>query len=474
MRRAARKNHERRVASADDRSSEKFGPPVGTRAKLFARRGWVVCSLFIFFFSARAQGQNIVPDTVLSPNSFFIGGSLLSNISFAQIPALDGSALCGTFKQGGNDAFGGFLGTTFPLTGKFSIAPELEYDNLSTALPTNASPTNQMPEILAPDGVSFEQVNRTRTYTATLSMAAIAGMVSFAPIAGLHLSAGPFAGVLLQHSFLETEHIESPANAVYAENNLPDRTIGSGALPNVNSFQFGLALQAGYEFSVEPNVGLSPSVGWMIPFTNISAGSLHLYPASASLELVYHVPEASEPKIPVPASVPAHPQVATPSSPSVPKHEALEVSIKALGVEDNGEQVTEPVLSIERTHVTEVYPMLHYVFFNDGSASIPARYDLSNAQTRGAFNEKTLFKDDALEIHHHVLDIIGHRLREDTSASITLVGARSEHSPGDSASGPGIAMARAKSMQDYLANVWGISRDRMLFQARGLPEAASE
>src|SRR5487761_2235030 len=93
----------------------------------------------------------------------------------------------------------------------------------------------------------------------------------------------------------------------------------------------------------------------------------------------------------------------------VPKPAMLEVSIHALGVEGNGREVSEPVISIERTHVTEVYPMLHYVFFGDGSARIPERYDLETAQTRQSFNEKDLYTDNALEIHHHVLDIIGKR-----------------------------------------------------------------
>ena len=463
MRRAARKIHERRIASSIRRRRVLF------RANKFVQRTVVLCVLLRC--SCVAQAQNIIP---AQGRVYFIGGSLLSNISTAQIDALDGSALCGVFQHGGGSKFGGFLGIAVPLFGTFSLAPELEYDDLSSSSTINAWQTNQMPQILAADGSSYANVARTRTYAASVTMAAVAGMLSYQPIEHLHVSGGPFAGVLIQHSFLETEQILSPIDAVYAENNLHTRTIyPSGPIPNVNSFQFGLALRAAYEFPVEPNIGLSPSVGWMIPFTNISAGGLHVFPANASLELVFHVPGAAQKERAVPASLP-NPTIAASPTPSVPKHEAMEVSIKALGVEENGQQVSEPVLSIERTHVTEVYPMLHYVFFDDGSASIPARYDQSSAQTRASFNEKSLFKDDALEIHHHVLDIIGYRLVEYPNASVTLVGAMSEHSSGDSIAGPTIAMARAKAIQDYLTNVWGISRDRGHLRARVLPDAASD
>jgi outer membrane protein OmpA-like peptidoglycan-associated protein len=122
----------------------------------------------------------------------------------------------------------------------------------------------------------------------------------------------------------------------------------------------------------------------------------------------------------------------------------------------------------------EVYPMLHYVFFDDGSSEIPERYHRETAATRNNFLEKDLFTANALEIHHHVLDILGERLAANPEASVTLVGTRSEHSLNDSLFGAVIALDRAKSVQDYLATVWGISRERLRLREHGLPEVASD
>ncbi|HZK75297.1 MAG TPA: OmpA family protein [Candidatus Kapabacteria bacterium] len=403
-----------------------------------------------------------------------MGGSFATNVGSAAIPALDGSYLCGEFQSGRKNAPGGFGGMTFPLTGKFSIDAKLQYNDLSTSFDILATPTLNTPLARAPDG-SYVTITRRRAYLANLSLAGISGLLSYSLVPQLCLSAGPFVGFLIRHSYQETEYIVSPSDAVYAENNLPVRTIDAGSLPN--SLQYGIELNASYELPFQPNIGLRPSLGMMIPFTTISAGSLRSYPISASLELVYHLSEPAAMELPREPEMPI--AVATASSPKLPiaaapRHEMLQVSIHALGVSDDGREVSEPVLIIERTHVTEVYPMLHYVFFGDGSSTIPERYHLESAQTRGSFNEKNLYTDNALEIHHHVLDIIGKRLSENPEASITLVGARSEHSPGDSAQAPTIAMDRARTIQNYLATVWGISRDRIHLRARALPEAASD
>src|SRR5947208_1404281 len=109
-----------------------------------------------------------------------------------------------------------------------------------------------------------------------------------------------------------------------------------------------------------------------------------------------------------------------------------------MGVNDDGSEVAEPVISVERLHVTEVYPMLHYVFFDDGSSQIPTRYHQRSANARSGFNEHDLFTAGAMEIHHHLLDILGKRLAENPTTSVTLLGTRSLHSAGD-ASSPSIA-----------------------------------
>ncbi len=443
--------------------------------------------LFFAVMSCVANGSLHAQD---QRPSYFIGGSFASNIGFANIQAYDGSDLCGVFHHGSQGAPSGFGGITFPLAGKFSIDAKLEYDNLSSSFNILANPTGDMPNARDPNTDQPVPVTRERYYDANIDMAAGAVLLSYSIFPMLRVSAGPYLGYLVNRSYNETEALIPPTDpsAVYVNYGTPTRPISSGTITTINPLQAGMEFSASLELPFEPHLALRPSIGASVPFTAFSSifspipiGGLNLVTVGASVSLVYHLsePPVQEPAPAIVNNIPAPQQaepkpVETPSSPAPPKRAMLTVSVKALGVGNDGREVSEPVISIERTHVTEVYPMLHYVFFDDGSSQIPERYHRETAGTRGNFHEKDLFTANALEIHHHVLDILGERLEKNPEASVTLTGTRSEHSPDDSLLWSVISMNRAKSVQDYLVNVWGITRERLRVRERGLPEIASD
>ena len=375
--------------------------PLPLRASILKARGCVVLFLCVMVCvvngSLHAQGQK---------PSLFIGGSFASNKANASIDALDGKSPCGIFQNGNGGAPSMFGGITFPFTDKFSIDAKLEYDNLSTALETPAtSIVKNTPLAYNLFNGSYDSILRNRYYNASLGTVGVAALVSYSIFSRLKISAGPFLGVLLQHSYNETEGLVYPADstAVY-KTGLPTRTIANATISNVNTLQTGIELAASYELPFEPHLALRPSFGATIPFTPITS-HLYVYTIGASISLVYHFsePTVQEPapaivnNIPIPQQAESKPvETPVPSSPLSPKRAMLTVSVKALGVGDDGREVSEPVISIERTHVTEVYPMLHYVFFDDGSSEIPERYHHETAATRDNFHEKDLFTANAL------------------------------------------------------------------------------
>lgn len=414
--------------------------------------------------------------------SIFGGGSIAQNFAKESVLAFDnGLVQCGIYRHGSGITPNFFGGLTIPFESKWSIVPEINFANLSSGSRIIAHETPLTPQAYDTATHQYVSITRSRNYTATIRQLGISMMASYSIASRANISAGPFFGYLLDHSYLETENITSPSTAVYSDG-YNTRTISSGDISGVNAFQFGMALEASYAIPVEPHLALRPSLNAIFPFTRINP-SLWTYVIKGSLALEYHfenlfAPEpappivaatvhAIEPPMPAPKPLPTVP--ITP-----PKKTMLAVSVKALGIEKSGKEVSEPVISIEREHVTEVYPMLHYIFFDDGSSDIPSRYYISTPSTRESFNEKDLYTSNALDIHHHVLDILGKRLIENATASVTLVGTRSEHSEGDSTQGNTVALARAKSVQEYLADVWGISRSRLYLRTLTLPEIASD
>jgi len=424
------------------------------------------CALFLL--SSNLHAQNVEHTT------YFIGSSFALNHRSDNILAYDGSTKCGVFTTGDKNAFNFFAGANLPLSRLWSITAKAEYRDFSTSF--DDTPDSALPSIYLAQG-NYTNVKRQRVYDATVHVASISGLVSYALFPALHLSGGLFSGYFLKHSYSESEKLLSPSNARYAGTFLTHRDIVNNGNVSVPSFTGGLEFEASYELPFQPHVSMRPSVGVTIPFQAIldNGGPLHLLAPTASLAFVYHPPVKVQEQPPqlVWDSLLVAPTPST-AAKEEKKKSMLSVSIKALGIDQDGREVGEPVLSIERVHVTEVYPMLHYVFFDDGSAEIPARYHRTTPTTRSSFDERALYTANALDIHHNVLDILGHRLAASPKASITIVGSRSEHSPLDSAKGIAIASGRAEAVRDYLASVWGISPSRLHIKARGLPEIASD
>ncbi|MEM8521907.1 outer membrane beta-barrel protein [Flavobacterium sp. PL12] len=128
------------------------------------------------------------------------------------------------------------------------------------------------------------------------------------------------------------------------------------------------------------------------------------------------------------------------------------------------------------SRMTEIFPLRNYVFFNEGSTEIPNRYVTLN-KTQAAN-----FKEDQLElfapknladrskrqmtVYYNVLNILGQRMQQNPSATITLIGSSNK---GNS---DGIVMA--ESVKSYLVNVFDINSTRIATKGQEKPNIPSE
>ncbi|HAF27868.1 MAG TPA: flagellar motor protein MotB [Bacteroidales bacterium] len=130
----------------------------------------------------------------------------------------------------------------------------------------------------------------------------------------------------------------------------------------------------------------------------------------------------------------------------------------------------------EERRVDEIFPIRNYVFFDLGSTEIPDRYVLINKRQVKDFKEDQLevFKpkklsgrsDREMIVYYNVMNILGDRMVRFPSSTITLVGS-SKTSQED-----GKAMAR--SIQQYLVDIFGIDASRIKVEARDKPKIPSE
>lgn len=127
--------------------------------------------------------------------------------------------------------------------------------------------------------------------------------------------------------------------------------------------------------------------------------------------------------------------------------------------------------------VKETFALRNSVFFDNGSAAIPARYvQLSNSNAQ-LFNEDQLQQNQPanltngrsarqMAVYHNILNIMGDRLRANPNSNITLTGA--------SGNNPAEGKMMAENIKQYLVNAFGINASRITTVGRDKPVIPSE
>jgi outer membrane protein OmpA-like peptidoglycan-associated protein len=156
-----------------------------------------------------------------------------------------------------------------------------------------------------------------------------------------------------------------------------------------------------------------------------------------------------------------------------PVKESVNPPIKALDVTFT---VIAPKPILHKQIVSETLPLLNYVFFDEGSSSIPSRYTLLSRDRAITFKEvqlqnanmqsNDLRSNRQMETYYNVLNIIGDRMRFDPTITITLSGA--------SLNGPIEGKAFASAIKDYLTGIFDITESRIAVNGRTKPLIPSE
>jgi outer membrane protein OmpA-like peptidoglycan-associated protein len=241
----------------------------------------------------------------------------------------------------------------------------------------------------------------------------------------------------------------------------------SGELPRARSILPSLRATIGAEFPLSSRLFASPILAAHIPLTGLTPyWNLISVGGGIRLRYVFAPQEQIEEYIDtirIPTIV-ERPQ---------PKPK-LQAEIRAVGISTGGIEEEVIRLDVEEVKARVALPMLNYIFFNEGSAEIPSRYQ----QFPTAEDAKSYFKgttdrrrEKLLDIYTESLNIIGSRLSANPAARITLVGSTSN--TGREKNALDLAQKRAETIKNYLVRIWNIAADRIKIQARLLPEKPS-
>jgi outer membrane protein OmpA-like peptidoglycan-associated protein len=138
--------------------------------------------------------------------------------------------------------------------------------------------------------------------------------------------------------------------------------------------------------------------------------------------------------------------------------------------------VKAPKMVMDNREVSETLPLLNYVFFDEGSTTIPSRYVTLNQADAASFREVQLQNAQTvstsgrssrqLNVYYNILNILGDRMRSNPNTSVDLSGA--------SMNGPEEGKLFAEEIKSYLVSKFDVNSSRITTQGRTKPLIPSE
>jgi outer membrane protein OmpA-like peptidoglycan-associated protein len=380
-------------------------------------------------------------------------------VDFPQVPSC-----CPRFESGSGFGYNFGLLYDLPLSENWLLQFRGIYQNLSGTLTTVEPTVVSSPEGHATDG-SFEH-----SVEAMFASAGLQPMLGYRITKRFLLSLGFDAAYLLSKDFEQKETLKEPSFGTFYGTNKRVRNEYSGTLSNPSSFLISAVFSVGYYFPLnkEESFYLVPEINYFYGFTDIASDiNWKVNQLTAGIALKWAPRKVKPPKV----APPPPPPPPLPLPPPPPQQPILDAHIVAVAVDENGMESPMAKLKVEQFLTSRMHPLLNYVFFDENSSQLPARYiRLTKDETR-KFNVRKLYNKSTLDVYHNVLNIVGKRVKMYPQAEITLVGCNTDLGPekGNTA----LSKSRAESVKDYLVNVWGIPSSRITVKSRNLPEIPS-
>lgn len=424
------------------------------------------------------------------------------NIHSSDFIALPGVPNCCPQFTGG-EGFGiGFgLLAEFPIAKRWWIGGRGMFATQGATLTSNES-TN----------VLIDGTQRIGTFEHSLatglSAVAFEPIVIFNPIGRFRLLAGGRAGFFLSGTYNQKETILEPNLGVFTDTRTRSRNEYSGDIPQLQSFQAGLLFGIAQELPLnrKRTLYLQPEIIFSLALTPVASGvsSWSAHALRFGLSLKYAPPvvpvdtTAKPPTANEQTPVIAH-NTTTDKTPAAPpkkgtmdngqrgmdkeptENTALTLTVRSItGAAQNPSSPTRSALPASqnslpdsRVHIEEfisrqMRPLLNYIFFDNNSFEIPNRYSQLSPPEATHFRVEALRGKDVLPTYYELLNIIGRRMTDRPTSTLTLTGCNSDE--GTEQGNTILSSRRAEAIRRYFTEIWGISAARISVKRRGKPE----
>lgn len=126
-------------------------------------------------------------------------------------------------------------------------------------------------------------------------------------------------------------------------------------------------------------------------------------------------------------------------------------------------------LVMKETITRNLYPLLNYVFFDEGKSDIPERYILFDNPSQTKIFADTSIYGGTLDKYYHLMNIYGYRLQKNPNVKIKIVGCNDGESKAEKGNTE-LSKQRATNIYNYFKNIWGIAESRMELKFQNKPD----
>lgn len=397
---------------------------------------------------------------------FGLYGDLGLNSHSANFQKLPGvPSCCPRYESGSGSGISLGALMEFPLADNLLLSLRGGYSSLNATLST----TEPLPVII---NGQLTNIFSEHSVAATLSSIGIEPLIGYRIFGDMYLQIGGRLGFTMQKAYAQKEQIMAEYPGTFGDGRRVNNEL-SGDIPNAAGIAASLMVGGSYDlplnkdrtFILAPEVFYSLGLNQLASDLDWKANSLRL-----GLALKYSPkPAPAVPVEPVKEVVPERKEIVVEKA----KTYALSASVSAVSVDEAGNESPKATsFRVEEFVSSQMSPLLNYIFFEENSSELPARYTRLDKGATNDFQVEKLRDASTIDVYYQVLNVIGKRLTQTPSASITLTGSNAD--VGIEKNNTALSRSRAESIKNYFVTNWNIDESRVKIDApRNLPEKPS-
>ncbi|GAB5464974.1 MAG: hypothetical protein Kapaf2KO_04100 [Candidatus Kapaibacteriales bacterium] len=417
---------------------------------------------------------------ILDSTEYYLsaGGGANYVMNQASFPVISDKPDCNCGNFSGGNIFSGYfaLGGGYFLLDNLAIDARLLFDSRPAFLSEKTSAY----EVLN-SNQEYVTLDLDHTFESSLVYSSVQLGAFYYPFANYSFAIGlaaDWSAPLLNSEYEQQDEIRAPQNVSFDGSRT--RIAGSGNYDE-GTDSYGVTGLLRYDFGLDKNITVSPELAFRYGLNSITSSGewmQNIVRAGVSIsfnmkyyEKVYgrvsNDPGSQNRK-------PNNPQLAETVIPEKVENEKLEVKEPVIVKETSKSSIADIVLDpliIKETIVSQTFPLLPYIFFEEGSSDLDRRY--MSERDNSNFSEKNLPKN-TLDIYYSTLDILAKRLSINPSANVTVTGYHnSRETETYDTDSKTLALNRAESIKKYLLTKGSINPDQISIQGGEKPPIAT-